>query len=70
MIDRLIDKLFDFDYKNDYRRSILMGGWFFFFACVLVLVDREEFIMFALGLALLGAVFAAIGLGYHFSKKK
>jgi len=71
MIEILIDKIFAFDYKNNYRKAMLVGGWVFVFACGFVLFDSEgQFYWTAGFVALCGLAFAAAGLCFYLIAKK
>jgi len=68
MIDRLIDKLFDFDVNTDHTRTILTGGWIILFAFLILLFD-SGLLIGAVLVALVGIGFAVGGI-YNMKKEK
>jgi len=67
MIDWLLDKLFDFDFRENPRRAFLTGGWIILFG-FLILWFSHELLLYAAGVALLGIAF--VYSGYYYMKKK
>jgi len=67
MIDRLIDKLFNFEFREDPRRGILTGGWIILFAFLILLISHE-LLLYAVGVGLLGIAF--VYAGYYYYKKQ
>ena len=67
MIERLIDYIFDYDYRQNPRRAILTGGWIVLFA-FFVLLYNHNYLLYA-------AIFGLVGIGFfiagcYFLKKK
>ena len=67
MIDRLIDKLFDFDFRENPMRGILTGGWIVLFA-FLILLYSHEFLLYAVAVGLVGIGFFSAGF-YYLTRK-
>ena len=67
MIERLIDKIFDFDFQRKPGRAILTGGWIVLFA-FLILLFSHELLLYAAGVGLVGIGFVYAGI-YYLKKK-
>ena len=66
MIEWLIDKIFDYDYRGNPKRAILTGGWIILFA-FLILLFSHEFLLYAALIGLVGVGFVIAG--YFYLKK-
>jgi len=63
LIDRLTDRLFDFDLEKDGERALLSGGWIILIGFFILLFDLDNELFWGVVLVwLLGAVFAGFGV--------